>query len=159
MILSFGWTWPAFVAGVKAVTRRDWSPDYAARWNAGAEFRAYNRSPRFGGRPIGTGRLTHDVVREPLAWMPSGDYDAEGFRWLHDHPEVLPKSARRQRWGDCTWSAFLDWKESGGSLYVIRFEILSVARWAIDELQKLLRQHGPDAVESAPTFQAFKEIR
>jgi len=140
MILSFGWTWAAFVALVKTATRRDWSPAYAALWKRGTEFVAYNRSPRFGGRPIGTGRLTQDALYEPLSSMPSSDYEAEGFAWLHEHPEALPKSARQQIWGDCTFPAFDRWRNSGGSLYVVRYEILTITDWARDELAKLIAE-------------------
>lgn len=149
MILSFGWTWPAFVAGAKTVTRRDWSPDYARRWKAGTEFTAYNRSPRFGGQIIGRGRVLQDVVREPLAAMPDADYQREGFEWLRLHPAALPKAARQQPWGECTRSSFEDWRNSGDSLYVIRFEVLSISDYGRD---RLLRVFEPEKIAETATL-------
>ncbi len=138
MILSFGWTWPAFVAGEKTVTRRDWKPVYSTRWRQGMTFKAYNRSPRFGGVQIGAGRLTYDAMFQPLIMMPDEDYLREGFVWLKAHPQALPKSARKQCWGNCTWDSVLDWRNSGGLLYVVRFEITKILDTAKADLAKLL---------------------
>lgn len=141
--LSFGWTWPAFVAGAKVVTRRDWRGDYAARWRVGQPFCAVDRAMRFGGRPIGVGRLIEPVPLEPLANMPDGDYEAEGFAWLKEHPQALSRSARRQMWGQCTREAFETWRDSGGELYVIRFELVEVKPSARDRLVRLLDNDAP----------------
>jgi len=62
MILSFGWTWPAFVARAKTCTRRFWTPRYAERWVVPRVFEAYDRSPRFGGVRIGMGRLSAGAI-------------------------------------------------------------------------------------------------
>ena len=89
MIISFGWTWAAFVARVKTVTRRSWSPAYAARWKAGTEFRAYLCRPlrdpdrRARGRerarphpPGGRMTLTRPIV-EPAPNPPRHPIDAD----------------------------------------------------------------------------------
>jgi len=81
-------------------------------------FEAYDRSPRFGGVRIGMGRLSAGAIAEPLAEMPDSDYVAEGFAWLHAHPDCIPTAAQRQVWGDCTIAAFKRWRGSGGQPYV-----------------------------------------
>lgn len=145
MILSFGWTWPAFVAEAKDTTRRDWSLGYGARWRLGRTFQAYDRSPRVGGRCIGAGRLIADATRERLAEMPYADYEREGFAYLLEHPGVLPRSARRQPWGQCTLAAFEDWRRSGEILWVVRFRVLSIEDWAREKLEELLAAEGNQA--------------
>jgi len=138
MILSFGWTWPAFVARVKPVTRRDWVDSYAVRWKRDICFDAYDRLPHFGGTKIGEGELTRDAYREPLAEMPNYDYFLEGFDWLYRHPRAVPPAARTQLWGDCTREGFEAWRLSGGSVWVVRYRVLSILSSATARLAKLL---------------------
>jgi hypothetical protein len=135
--ISFSWTWPAFVARAKTVTRRQWTSDYAARWKVGARFTALDKSRRFGGRVIGLGTI-HSVYYEPIANMPDDDYVYEGFGWLHTHPECLPRSAAGQLWAQCTLDAFDKWRRSLAYYWVVRFEAVSITPEARARLDNLL---------------------
>lgn len=127
-IISFAYTTPPLLAGAKTVTRREWDERYAAGFRAGDLIAAYDRSPRFRGRHVATIRLTAAPTLEPLAQMPDADYDGEGFRWLYEHPEALPKTL----WGapctreDFSWDGFLQWRRSRDSMWVCRFELLEL---------------------------------
>lgn len=130
-IISFAWTTPALLAGHKTVTRRDWDPGYARRFKAGMEVVAYDRSPRAKGKPIARLRLTADATYEPDAEAPDSDWAAEGFEWFcerawdtafadgYEHPD------RRIADRVC-FDGFADWREAGGSSWVIRFEVLEI---------------------------------
>ena len=125
-IISFGWTWPALVNGAKSVTRRGWDPRYAAMFHAGEVVYAFDRSPRFRGHPIAKIRLTADPVLELDSLAPDGDYEAEGFAFFAEHPELLPKAAREQARVTLSREAFDQWRKGGGKSWVIRFEIVEV---------------------------------
>jgi hypothetical protein len=125
-ILSFGWTWPAVVARRKTVTRREWNERYARSFHKGEELFAFDRSPRFRGRPIAKIRLTADPVLEADALATDEDYEGEGFAYLAEHRELLPKAAHKQPWGACTREAFEAWRQSGETFWVVRFEVVEV---------------------------------
>lgn len=124
-IISFAWTTPAFVARRKTVTRRDWRPEYAARWTAGDLFSAYDRQPRHGGEEIGVGRLIATPYLQHVRDMPESDYEAEGFDYLEEHPELMPAKwkkesmSMRDRW---MW-----WRASDERLWVVRFKVIIVS--------------------------------
>lgn len=141
IIVSFGWTWPAFVARHKTVTRRDWAESHARKFQVGAEFKAYDRLPRASGKPIGIGRITESVVREPLSQMPATDYEAEGFAFLAAHPELLPELAHRDAWfrEGCSRQAFEAYKNNPESLYVVRFEVIEIFAAAALRLERMSR--------------------
>ena len=63
-------------------------------------------------------RLTDDPVKEPLANMPGSDYEAEGFAYLAEHPELIPDSMPI----GVTREGFQEWRESGEEMYVVRYE-------------------------------------
>lgn len=130
MIISFAHTTPALLAGRKNVTRREWSDDYARRVAAGVPgllVAAWDKSPRVvnrkTGKPVG-----HRVTKEPMADMPDSDYEGEGFAYLFEHPESLPKTL----WGepvsheDFAPDRFDHWRHSGGEMWVVRFETVEV---------------------------------
>lgn len=125
-ILSFAHTTPPLLAGHKTVTRRAWTDGYARRFAAGELVQAYDRSPRIHGQAVAVIRLTAAPTYEPLARMPDADYEGEGFAWLFAHPEALPKTL----WGkkcvreDFSWHSFGWWRAQGGSMWVVRFEIV-----------------------------------
>lgn len=97
MIISFAWTTGALLAGRKTVTRREsWTPGYFKRWQDAwdksrnrrdkdrLKYRihdAYDRSPRNGGRKVGSIVLTCRPYLEPLCAMPESDLEAEGGLW------------------------------------------------------------------------------
>lgn len=140
--ISFAWTTPALLAGAKTVTRRDWKLDYAALWGSGDFALAYDRSPRVGGKPVGLIRLTAAPALELLAKMPDTDFEAEGYRWMGEQiqaewrtrppfrePKLSPANAVEIAVHGLTTperarDAFEAWRRSGGSLWVIRFELV-----------------------------------
>jgi hypothetical protein len=126
-IISFAWTSTALVAGRKTVTRRQWTPSYAAQFHRNDLVDAYDRQPRYRGRKIATIRLTHDPVYLPDATMPETDYEAEGFAFLDEHPEFIPKSWKKEMdEGETLKDHFEYWRQSGESSWVIRFIVISI---------------------------------
>ena len=123
LIISFGWTSAAFVAGEKDVTRRDWKPIHAAKFKKGTLAAAWDKDPRYGGKKIGVIRITEDVKYEAMADMPDSDYAAEGFAYLHKHPELVPASMPI----DVSPKGFEAWRQSGGKKAVVRFEEVELA--------------------------------
>ncbi|MBI3974380.1 MAG: hypothetical protein HY332_24125 [Chloroflexi bacterium] len=126
--IIFRWTTPALLAGAQSSTRQAWSPRTARQYRAGQLVAAYDTSPRAGGRPVALLRLTADPAQEPLRSMTEADYDAEGWRWLYEHPEALASSrfgyARRE---DFSPLAFEQWRNRPFSVWVIRFEVIARA--------------------------------
>lgn len=125
-IISFAYMTPAMLAGVKKVTRRDWDAEYARRFQSGELIKAYDRSPRFGGSHVAYIRLTRRPYFEPIAQMPDDDYVLEGFKYLYEHPEIRPKMIFGEKVTRETfsWDWFCDWRASGESLWVVRFELV-----------------------------------
>jgi hypothetical protein len=84
LILSFARTSEAFMAGVKTVSRRDWSERYAMQWVKAWEegrtrHQAWNKVPRCNGaHQIGFFDLKACVYQERLVDMPEEDVKAEG---------------------------------------------------------------------------------
>ena len=119
-IISFAWTTPALLAGRKTVTRRAWSPRWAATFKAGELVAAYDRQPRFRGHQVATIRLTQAPYVESTAFAPEDDWEGEGFAYLTDtgakvdglEPAVL-------------WRA---WHLQPQLLYVVRFELVEVVK-------------------------------
>jgi hypothetical protein len=122
-IISFSWTSPSLLAGEKSVTRRDWDDDYARQFRKGMEVLAYDRSPRQGGKMIARLRLTDDARYEADADAPESDWAAEGFQWFQNRYGPRLKNGR-----DVSLDGFNDWRASGGSSWVIRFEVLEFVR-------------------------------
>ena len=80
-IISFAWTTKALLEGKKTVTRRKWSDKYALMFKKGDLVKAYDKSPRSGGKHRATIRLTHDPYKECLIDMPEEDIANEGGLW------------------------------------------------------------------------------
>lgn len=86
MILSFAWTTAALLSGRKTCTRRRWSSRHFGAWRQAwregrLEHQAWDKSPRAGGKRVGTIRLTCEPYKERLADMPESDVAAEGGMW------------------------------------------------------------------------------
>jgi hypothetical protein len=116
MNISMAYVWQAFVAGVKNVTRRNWTPEYAARWMPRTLHNVYNRSARFGGQIIGQLRCLEVPYVEPTSIMPDNDYEAEGLAFLDAHPFLIPSHH----------IDFERWRQDDELLYVLRFEVMRV---------------------------------
>jgi hypothetical protein len=114
--ISFAWTTAALLAGEKTVTRRDWKPQYAARFQEGDLLAAYDRQPRFGGKRVATIRLTQTPYLESTEYAPTQDYVAEGFKYL-DERGILVDGLTPPR----LWRA---WKLLPRELYVVRFRLV-----------------------------------
>jgi hypothetical protein len=120
MIVSFGWTTPALLAGAKTVTRRDWKPQHAAKFKAGMLVDAWNTSPRnvhMNPKRVAVLRLTADPYIELSADfdVAGPDDSAEGFRWLIDHGH-----------GEIVADIIEDWLAHPRDFYVVRFEVVEV---------------------------------
>lgn len=113
MIISFAWTTPAFIAGRKTVTRREWTLQHASHFLAGSVHDAWDKSPRFGGKPIGKLRII-SIAKTPICKMPNSDYEAEGFAFLEEKGLKIWKKHPKQ--------AFEDWRAAGGIYWEVRFE-------------------------------------
>lgn len=123
MIISFGETTPALLAGRKTVTRRNWSPSHAAKFSAGMLVDAWNTSPRNVSKQphkVATIRLTAAPVLEALRQVPSEDWEAEGFEYLSEHGLKVFGVTPEQLWNQ--------WIRHGNQekLYVVRFEVVEV---------------------------------
>lgn len=86
MIISFGWTTSAFLAGDKTCTRRQWSPRHMAAWQKAYDqgrliHDAWDKNPRCRGQRIGQIRLACRPYYERLADMHPDDLAAEGGLW------------------------------------------------------------------------------
>lgn len=133
-LIAFDWTTPALVTGNKTVTRRnrsEWTMEYASRFYAGEVLQAFDVSPRHGGAPVGSIRLTEKPYTQWLRDTPDSDYQAEGLEWLLAHPDVLSKiidGNPREAWlrTSCTRAGFDRWRQSGGVVWVVRFELAAL---------------------------------
>jgi hypothetical protein len=127
-MISFAYTTPALLAGVKRVTRRQWQPTHAAKFRERMAVDAYDKSQRCGGKKVGTIELTAPIVLEPIAAMPDTDYDAEGFGYLYQHtadPRFSPDT-------------FEAWKLEEITYYVVRFRLLDTTPYGDEVLEQWL---------------------
>ena len=140
-IISFGWTTPPLVARQKFCTRRDWDHEYAVRFLRGEYIQAYDKSPRYKGRPLGTIQLTETPVYTGI--LPEEDFALEGFDFCRRHGLTIDKIKP-----DVLWRAWHLEAQTGRRWWVVRFEVMSLseygtelaAEWA--EKEKALPWHG-----------------
>jgi hypothetical protein len=119
MIISFAWTSPALIAGAKTCTRRDWNPEYAMRFKKDDVCLAYDKQPRFGGKPVAKIQLIADPIFENTKLAPDSDYQAEGFAWLKAHGiKVIGKYDISYLWKV--------WKMDGFDKWVVRFKLIEL---------------------------------
>ena len=121
MIISFGHTTPALLAGAKTVTRRDWNAKHAAKFKAGMLVDAWNTSPRnitLNPRKVAVIRLTADPKLMALRQTPEADWDAEGFEYLSAHGLKV--------FGKTPEALWFDWIRQGNEdeAYAVRFEVV-----------------------------------
>lgn len=121
MIISFGHTTPALLAGAKTVTRRDWKPQHAAKFKAGMLVDAWNTSPRnvhMNPRKVATIRLTADPKLMRLRQTPDADWEAEGFEYLSANGLTVFGLAPETLWNR--------WRRHGNEdqMYAVRFEVV-----------------------------------
>jgi len=131
-IISFAWTTPALLAGAKTVTRREWDPDYANKWKQRTVGIAYDKNPRFGGKPVGLIELVKDAYLEKLCNAPESDYEAEGLAWLEANGHCIQKMSPKIFWEL--------WKKDSGERWVVRFKILELFKTNPSQTKKDSKQ-------------------
>jgi hypothetical protein len=150
MILSFAWTTPAVVLGKKDTTRRDWSPKTIAMARKimaqGGTFDAWDKSPRFGGKPIGTVRILELIENEDSKMLAESEWEREGFHVLQALNARIGKRGAIEVWQF--------WKHDNETPQtVLRFEVLSLNAYgnALDYnwARELKYAGGPIALETA----------
>lgn len=109
--ISFAWTSPAVVAGVKTCTRRAWSPKHARTYHAGDVVTAWDKQARFGGRPIATITLTADPAFSDD--YPAADFRREGFAYLRGTGARVDGLTPDELWAQ--------WRRGRPRLWVVRF--------------------------------------
>jgi len=124
VILSFGYTTDALLAGVKTVTRRDWHDKYAQQWmnRVGELADAWNTSPRVISKNphrIATIRLLGVQLTQSY---PDEDYELEGLRWMEDNGLAMPVGYHRDPVKPSVyWRA---WQQYRPLLYRVEFEVV-----------------------------------
>lgn len=117
-VISFAWTTPALLAGKKTCTRRDWNDKYADAFNRGEIVLAYDRQPRYKGKPVATIQLTAKPYLQSTKDAPASDYQAEGFEYL----QALGKKVD----GLSPAALWRAWHLYPQMMYVVRFELMRV---------------------------------
>lgn len=129
LIISFAWTTAAFVAARKNVTRREWTDEYAKRFRTGTVFACSDRQIRHGGKILGFGRIAMDAYRE-TDYIPSEDYEGEGFGFMDAHGYKLPHQGDvqtlRAHWDMYVVNNRIAWNDKP-KMYVVRFEPILMA--------------------------------
>lgn len=126
-IIVFSWTTPALLALRKRCTRRDWADSYARRFYAHQRVQAYDKSARQRGQAVAIIQLTMDPYKQRTGSMPDADYELEGFQYLDEFPEEMPKTAGGPLLhGGSMWDRFLQWREADELLYVVRFRLVTL---------------------------------
>jgi len=123
VIISFSWTTPALLAGRKSVTRRNWVDHHAKKYKEGDIVDAWDKLPRAGGKPVAKIRIQRDPYKEPIMAMPWSDYEEEGFAYMHEHPELIPKSSPFRT---ASRQEFKEWMLSGEIYWVVRLDLVEV---------------------------------
>lgn len=113
-IISFAWTTPALLAGVKTCTRREWSPRYAKSFYKGELVQAWDKLPRAKGKRVGTIRLTADPFLSNE--YPDSDYTNEGLRWMERNRHLIQGVSPYQFWNQ--------WRREPKDRWVVRFELV-----------------------------------
>lgn len=123
--ISFAWTTPSLVTRNKTCTRRDWNPEYAARFLKGDRCAAYDKQARFGGKPVGVIRLT-DVPRL-TGELPEADFAAEGFEFDKRHGLKVDSLDV-----DVLWRAWrIQAANQGKRWWVVRFEVVEINEYGL----------------------------
>ncbi len=126
LIISFAWTVPALLARRKSCTRRDWNATYAARFHKGDLVQAWDKSPRIGGKRIGTVRLTADPEQIPANALPPEDWENEGFAYLTEIGCTVHGKTPQDFWDG--------WLASPYKVWVVRFEIVDIFEKALENI-------------------------
>lgn len=123
--ISFGWTWPALVAGRKTVTRRKWKDVHASKFKAWDRVECLDKDARAGGKVVALVQLTQDPHFELPLDIGDDEYEAEGFGYFEEHPDKLPAGGK---WKRMDRAVFEHWRtyEMDPHFWVIRFRLVAV---------------------------------
>ena len=108
-IISFAATSEALLAGAKTRTVRTWKHRYARQMMLSQTVKAYDRSPRFGGKPLGIIEVVGFRLVEPDARGPLRCGDRHCWCWTERWPTELYYENAREAEG-------LAWMEERGLL-------------------------------------------
>lgn len=154
MIISFGWTSDALIAGAKDTTRRDWSQPWFERmqalghYTAGDVVDAWDALPRVKSKnPAHIARIQILTDVKASRDLPEGDYEREGFAWLQRYGYTLNGKTPETLWRN--WAdAFdpyrkVDAERNSPPVYVVRFKVVRLTpaglkRWS--ELHEMGRE-------------------
>jgi hypothetical protein len=108
MWISFAWTTDALLAGLKTVTRRDWTDGHASKFHKGDYTDAWTKIPRCAGaKKVAVIYHTADPYRQ----------------WLHD---VTDEDEIKE---GHLWGSGMAFREAMGidrPLYVVEFKLITV---------------------------------
>lgn len=126
--MLFVWLTPALLAGAKTCIRVEWDERDVMAYRPGDLVEVFDHSPRNGGRAIATVRIVGEPALQPMREMPSTDYEAEGWAWMHKHPKAAPsrvfgKKNQRQAFSR---ARFDEWSRQPYSRWVVRFRLVRV---------------------------------
>lgn len=146
-IISFAWTTPALLSGVKTVTRRQWNDDYARSFRPGDVCQAWDKSPRFFGKHVAD-IVLESVKKLPWHSTPDSDYEAEGFNYLAGYylgnPKRPPVPLDKRD--------FDEWRDQEGEVWVVRFRLLAV----LDETPSPVKETPPTLFDVDETLAKFQ---
>ena len=117
--ISFGYTSACFTSRNKSVTRRNWASVTVKRFKKDVYFIAWSKQARFGGEPVGIGRMAADCYKQFTGKMTYDQYIKEGFEFLdlcyYDSTYTMPLK-----------DVFERWRNKNEILTVVPFEIVEV---------------------------------
>ena len=117
LYISFAWTTDAFKVGIKHRTRRNWNDDYAQRF-----IKAFynqdvigglDKNFRFGGKQVGSLKLTEAPFQQLTGKMSEFDYKAEGLYWMEQQGIKIRGLTPRE--------FFENWKQDNEMVWVVTF--------------------------------------
>lgn len=131
--MTFAWTLAATLNRAKTVTTRNWTDDYAARFDAGDRFWVMDKSRRRNGTPHGVIQLTAaperfdpDAVDFDQLWIDEGFE----FYWMNTLTYDLPVQIRDAVADQESFAR--QWREDYPNGWLIRFELLAWTMEAVD---------------------------
>lgn len=108
-IISFAWTTPALLAGVKCVTRRDWDKDYAESFRADEYVQAFDKSPRAGGKCVAIIQLLRAPYQQGTDELCARDWMDEGFAYLQQIGAKCGRSMPHEIWENWRLTPTIKW--------------------------------------------------
>ena len=116
-IISFAETTGALLAGRKTCTRREWASRHGRMFRGGDIIKAYNKSPRNGGKQVACIRLTQEAY--PTGILADSDWEDEGFAYMTEQGQTLFG-------GKTPAEVWAEWRKPGGvdGLWVVRFQLM-----------------------------------